>query len=128
MVSSELERASSTIRIRTGDTRRVMISIEKLIPRRLCDITVTSNPGSRCKSIELEHLAGDLGAMILLSYLHDNHVVEIHPDQGGSVSFEHINNFKYRRTKLKSGVIDVVDFSLLQTHLRYESGVVYFKI
>jgi hypothetical protein len=104
-----------------------MISIEKLIPRRLCDITVTSNPGSRCKSIELEHLAGDLGAMILLSYLHDNHVVEIHPDQGGSVSFEHINNFKYRRTKLKSGVIDLLTLAFSRLILDMNPGLCISK-
>lgn len=110
-----------------------MSSQNKLVPGRLYGIPIecikmTSDPGNRYDSVELERVADDPELREWLwKQVEDGNVVEIHPDQGPSVTFERLNRFKYRRTNLESDDVDVVDHTILLSHFRYGTGVVSFQ-
>lgn len=89
---------------------------------------MTSDPRNQYDSVELERVAEDpeLRAWVW-KQVEDGNLIEIHPEQGHSFGFEQLERYKYRRTNLESDDVDVVDHTVLLSHLRYGTGIVSFQ-
>lgn len=89
---------------------------------------MTSDSRNQYETVELERVAKDPDLREWLwKQVENGNVIEIHPDQGHSFIFERLDRYRYRRTNLKSDDVDIVDHTVLLSHLRYGTGIVTFQ-